>query len=729
MHNQVNSTKDIGSTRINLTNYYEAEQSPQISVSNNLNHFMLDSDGDLTDGNGGHLSPGFQSDWIMFKEEPDLKAPPVLTVEITTEENSSLPISSKFSNEDPLPELDFIGLDETWDSHITETNGDSCRTSSHMSSSSVCSVDSDTSINSDVESLETFSPGAPIPCSSPSSTGGLLEDLKSGSEETNHTIDEFEAGSSTDIEDIPPLIPQDSEDFKMNTYHFPPNLNMPVLKSWQQPPSQNQENENELCSLPIENKAQDCVLAVDQPGDQILSPNKSESHLLTSNGIKEASPNCSVDKELLQSFRYFTGVPVQHLFVKRRRTEKWHKVNQNSPSSAAYRNRSKEPELISQRQCSMINSTIDENFCQGTLQFLMDFVSPQHYPPHEVVQYIIKKILLSNESSSVIMSAYMTLMKIQQLHPANISTVQWDWQLLAYHVENKGPHKNDSLTRSNRLLFLQYVVQTLEDDFQLKRDMPQKSIAKSVLSCDDKFSNVRSVIKWLIDTVSKDTEEIQEGNSPTSSASNNLLVVDTRNLRIICLLQKMLTLAVEVDRSPTCSSNKIAEAIFQHFIYISKRSHRLTVLRSMESQLLRCKLLEFLFHHCTKKQNTLPMSLGKVLHFLKYAKFPLDTDEHHSSKWQYWDELVHLLSLLLLSYQEVTKRRLRLSITERVKYVLADTPPMLTTHDVITEKEVLKDMEEFYSRVFSDLGRPLNPQLEEQISLLKDLLLCAATGT
>lgn len=43
------------------------------------------------------------------------------------------------------------------------------------------------------------------------------------------------------------------------------------------------------------------------------------------------------------------------------------------------------------------------------------------------------------------------------------------------------------------LLFLQYVVQTLEDDFQhnLKSCQLQKSIAKKVLSCDLCFSNVK----------------------------------------------------------------------------------------------------------------------------------------------------------------------------------------------------------------------------------------------
>ncbi|XP_067899548.1 SUMO-interacting motif-containing protein 1 isoform X3 [Heterodontus francisci] len=736
VHIQVTSAEEsMGIMQVNSTNCKQAEKSLQALVSSNLSHIILDSDEDLSDNNGECLFPGLQSDWMRGKDEPDLEAPPGLTVEVTTERNSRVPVSNKLTDEGPLPELDFIGLGEIQESHFTATNADLLGTSSGISHSG-CSVDStsNTSINSDVESLETFSPDALIPCSSPSSAGDLLGDyLKSNFEETiNNTVNGVKAALSTDIEGIPSLLPQNSEEVELGHAfdYSPPGINMPLLESWDQLQSQDKGSKSEVKCLPIENKAQDLVLALDQSGDQVLLSEKTEDRVFASNEAKEASPNCSVDKEPLQNFRYFIGAPVQHLFVKLPGNEKWYKqANRHSRSSTTHQCKSKEPELISQRQCSMINSTIDENFPQGTLQFLMDFVSPQHYPPHKIVEYIIKKILLGNESSSIIMSAYMTLMKIQQLHPANISTVQWDWDLLAYHVENKDPHRKHSLTKNDRLLFLQYVVQTLEDDFQLKHDVPQQTIARAVLSCDDKFSNVRSVIKWLIDAISKDSEDIQQKNGPMPSSSDSPQVADSRNPRVICLLQKMLTLAVEVDRSPMCSSNKIAEAIFQHFLYISKRSQRLTVLRSMESQLLRCKLLEFLFHHCTKKQNTLPMSLGKVLHFLKYAKFPLETDERCSSKWQHWEELVNLLCLLLLSYQEVTKRHLRHSITERVKYVLADTPPVLTTHDEITVEEVHSDMEVFYNRVFSDLGTPLNPQLEEQINLLKALLLCAATGT
>lgn len=75
-------------------------------------------------------------------------------------------------------------------------------------------------------------------------------------------------------------------------------------------------------------------------------------------------------------------------------------------------------EPIPHRRLRMVTNTIEENFPLGTVQFLMDFVSPQHYPPREIVAHIIQKILLSgSETVDVLKEAYMLLMKIQQYEP------------------------------------------------------------------------------------------------------------------------------------------------------------------------------------------------------------------------------------------------------------------------------------------------------------------------
>lgn len=43
----------------------------------------------------------------------------------------------------------------------------------------------------------------------------------------------------------------------------------------------------------------------------------------------------------------------------------------------------------------------------------------------------------------------------------------------------------------------------------------------------------------------------------------------------------------------------------------------------MESHLLRCKLLELLFHHSCEVPTTLPLSLAKILYFLSHTSLLL----------------------------------------------------------------------------------------------------------
>uniref|UniRef100_A0A287D8M8 Uncharacterized protein n=1 Tax=Ictidomys tridecemlineatus TaxID=43179 RepID=A0A287D8M8_ICTTR len=70
------------------------------------------------------------------------------------------------------------------------------------------------------------------------------------------------------------------------------------------------------------------------------------------------------------------------------------------------------------------------------------------------------------------------------------------------------PRRTVGQTLPGRVLFLRYVVQTLEDDFQQilrrQRQHLQQSIANTVLSCDKQPHNVRDVIKWLVKAVTED---------------------------------------------------------------------------------------------------------------------------------------------------------------------------------------------------------------------------------
>ncbi|XP_074068445.1 SUMO-interacting motif-containing protein 1 isoform X2 [Macrotis lagotis] len=376
-------------------------------------------------------------------------------------------------------------------------------------------------------------------------------------------------------------------------------------------------------------------------------------------------------KPCLHRLRYFLRPPVHHLFFQTLIQDK-----------DITEKKSKRREPIPQRRLRMVFSTIEENVPQETLQFLMDFVSPQHYPPKEIVSHVIKDILLGSRSMAIVKEAYMLLMKIQQLHPASISAVEWDWKLLTDVMEKQ----EEELP--GRIFFLRYVVQTLEDDFQqvLRRHQHhlQQSIACSVLSCDKQ----------------------------------------PHNIRVILHLQRMLSLAVEVDRTPTCSSNKIAEMIFGFVLNIPKRSQREIFFTTMESHLLRCKVLEVLFIHSCEKPTSLPLSLAQTLYFLNHSTSLLK-NQSEKNQWQSWDELVEHLQFLLASYQHVLTEHLRTSVIERKDMFIKKIRPHSQEGDDITSVDIEVEFEAFRVRLAQKLGEPLEPQLQEKIFLLKRLLLCA----
>nr|XP_010944554.2 SUMO-interacting motif-containing protein 1 [Camelus bactrianus] len=426
----------------------------------------------------------------------------------------------------------------------------------------------------------------------------------------------------------------------------------------------------------------------------------------------------------LHRLKFFLRPPVHHLFFQTL-----------IPDKDSRESKGQKLEPIPHRRLRMVTNTIEENFPLGTVQFLMDFVSPQHYPPREIVAHIIQKILLSgSETVDVLKEAYMLLMKIQQLHPANAKTVEWDWKLLTYVMEEEGQNL------PGRVLFLRYVVQTLEDDFQQilrkQRQHLQQSIASTVLSCDKQPHNVRDVIKWLVRAVTEDRLTQPPDENQTSPGTGILkassshpppepnLTKNTNQL-IVCQLQRMLSIAVEVDRTPTCSSNKIAEMMFGFVLDIPERSQREMFFTTMESHLLRCKVLEIIFLHSCETPTRLPLSLAQALYFLNNSTSLLKC-QSDKTQWQMWDELVEHLQFLLSSYQHVLREHLRSSVIDRKDLIIKRIKPKPQQGDDITVVDVEKQIEAFRSRLVQTLGEPLVPQLQDKVHLLKLLLFYAA---
>uniref|UniRef100_A0A8D0BG73 SUMO interacting motifs containing 1 n=1 Tax=Salvator merianae TaxID=96440 RepID=A0A8D0BG73_SALMN len=431
-------------------------------------------------------------------------------------------------------------------------------------------------------------------------------------------------------------------------------------------------------------------------------------------------------KVWFKTLQYFQGAPVHHPFLQ---------------SVVQEKSTKQKPQPIPLRKLSMVLSTIEENFFQGTLDFLMDYVSCQYYPPKEITSYIIRQILLSSEQEEIRKDAYMMLMKIQAFHPAKANTVAWDWQLLQEVMEdqeNKFPA---------RLLFLQYVVQTLEDDFQqmTRMDTLHKSIAKTVLSYDQCFGNVKELIEWLIaavtETRSSAGKHLQKAKSPalgapecTSSNATPQLCTDlTEQMDIspqfqsqkeVALLQRMLSISFEVDKSPYCSASKIVNKVFSSVLNIPKRCQREAFLSSMECHLLRCKVLELIFDHNCKIATKLPLSVEKILYFLNHFSLLL-TYQDSEATWQRWDEMLHQLILLLLSYRNVVLEHLRTPVCERKKLIINAAKPKLQSSDCVEGSDVECSIKKFLEKLSQTLGQPIPSPIKEKTELLQILLLTA----
>ncbi|CAN9514933.1 unnamed protein product [Ophioblennius macclurei] len=376
------------------------------------------------------------------------------------------------------------------------------------------------------------------------------------------------------------------------------------------------------------------------------------------------------------------------------------------------------PEELSRQRLSQVYTTIEVNYPEVTLQQLFDLLQPGYYLPGDIIAHLLRGILLNRQCSQYqCLQAFTLLMRTQRHHMADKTTVPWDWELLTSVMSNQ--ESTDRHRSEIVRMLLEYIIETLEDDFHAKRctSTLQHSIAKATVSCDRQISRVRDVMKWLFSVITKSTE---------SKESNAITRERDEHIRMVKVFQRMLYLALEVDCSPALSVDKLSEELFHMLISnVPLRAHRMLLLETLQSKRLKCKLLKHLLDYACPMKTSLPMSLSLLLHFLNHSTLlpdPLDGAE----RWKKWDELVQLLWMLLLSYNKAMKGYLCSSkMDQRNKASTLVYKP----HDVISAPAVKLAVEAFLSRSKADLGQDLPPHVEESLTYLQDHLLDACQKT
>ncbi|XP_052471261.1 SUMO-interacting motif-containing protein 1 isoform X3 [Carassius gibelio] len=367
-------------------------------------------------------------------------------------------------------------------------------------------------------------------------------------------------------------------------------------------------------------------------------------------------------------------------------------------------------EPLCRQSLSLVYSTIEENYPEGTLQLLSDFIQPRYYPPVDITTHLLRGIVLNPQSPDVlVIEAYNLLMKTQRYHPVDASTVPCDWELV------KSVMKEQDETRKLRTevqnMLLQYMLQVLEDDFhfKLRSQCLLHSVAKKMLSFgNETIGQVKDVIVWMMNAAKESVNHSKDVEYPKK---------EDNYLKIVLSLQRMLTLALEVDKNPNYSSDKLSEELFTCLNRMhSCRQIRLLLLRTLDSKLLRCKLLKLLLDEACSQKTSLPMSLNLLLHYLKSSTLASDPSDG-AEKWRKWDELLQLLWMLMLSYEEVVTGHLHFPITKRFDRRHA---PIWTVNDQVKCSEVQEAVGTFLSRAANDIGHALSMEMQDLLSQLQE---------
>ncbi|XP_061899794.1 SUMO-interacting motif-containing protein 1 isoform X2 [Entelurus aequoreus] len=385
------------------------------------------------------------------------------------------------------------------------------------------------------------------------------------------------------------------------------------------------------------------------------------------------------------------------------------KVMDGFAHTLVHEEHAKSSNAVCQPSLSLVYITMQVNYQEGTLQLLSDLLHLCYCPPKDVMSHLLSDILLDPLCPQHrCVQACNLLMRAQRHQSVDKNSVAWSWELVTSVMSNQDDEKRHrpEVVR----MFLEYVVQTLEDDFSNKKSTSEfhHSIAKTMLSCTQHFPQVRDVIQWMFSTIVKST-----GNGESGEAVRER----EEHIKIVSSLQRMLSLAVEVDRSPALSAPKLTQEL--SFMLVStelNRAHRLLLLDSMRNNMLRYKLLEHLLDDSCPLKTPMPMSLSRLLYFVENCTLAADPTDG-SESWKKWEELVHHLWMLLFSYNTAMKEYLNSAVSK---------PTGATVYkpeDVLTKADICKTLEVFLCRAKADVGQALPLHVEESLFYLQDLLL------
>lgn len=255
--------------------------------------------------------------------------------------------------------------------------------------------------------------------------------------------------------------------------------------------------------------------------------------------------------------------------------------------------RSKEDGLskcFTENQMNTIQSLREENFYESVLATINSFMHHRRKPPPDLLFYLLNDILLSKRSKCGT-ECIRILRQIQVLHPIVAmemlrQKITWEFVSMVVKLSGCGQvHKAYSCLEVNASMALSFLVSVLEDEVNIKKFSLVKTSANRLLSVNNQSSHIHDVVEWI-------------GQSLMHHKGERLDQNCGQNFCPLYLLQRMLTLSLLVSDRPEDSAARLADELVVVYVELQSIMHKTLLLQSVQSHLLKSKLIEVIVTNC-----------------------------------------------------------------------------------------------------------------------------------
>ena len=249
-----------------------------------------------------------------------------------------------------------------------------------------------------------------------------------------------------------------------------------------------------------------------------------------------------------------------------------------------------EGKTFTESQMNTIQSLKEEDFHESVLATVTSFMHHHRKPPPDLLFYLLSSILLSKQSNCAT-ECIRILRQIQVLHPVVAmemirQKITWEFVSMVAKLSGCGQvHNAYSCLEVNASMALSFLVSVMEEEVKIKKFSLVKTSANRLLSVNNRSSHIRDVVEWIGQSLAHHKGERLDQNCG-------------HNFCPLYLLQRMLVLCLMVSDRPEDSAARLADDLVVVYVELQSITHKTLFLQSVQSHLLKTKLIEVIVTNC-----------------------------------------------------------------------------------------------------------------------------------